>query len=158
MASDDMVLEALKSMEFTQDFELKQLEKLASIATYVSFSEGATVFREGDDSELVYIILEGEVALLTQVPGHGQVCILTIGPGHILGWSSLFPPKKKTAGAQTNAHTRAIAFNAKHLLELCKDDHDIGYEIMRRVARIVSERLSASRDLLLDMFESNKKK
>ena len=154
----ELVLNALRSMEFTQDFEPKQLEKLASIATYVTFSEGATIFREGDGSELVYLILEGEVSLLTQVPGHGQVTILTVGPGKLLGWSSLFPPQKKTAGAQTNASTKAVAFNALQLQELCTADHDIGFEIMSRVAQVISNRLSISRELLLDMFESTKKK
>ena len=154
----DLVLNALRSMDFTQDFEPKQLEKLASIATYVTFSEGAMIFREGDGSELVYLILEGEVSLLTQVPGHGQVTILTVGPGKLLGWSSLFPPQKKTAGAQTNASTKAVAFNALQLQELCTADHDIGFEIMSRVAQVISNRLSASRDLLLDMFESTEKK
>jgi CRP-like cAMP-binding protein len=154
----DLVLNALRSMDFTQDFEPKQLEKLASIATYVTFSEGAMIFREGDGSELVYLILEGEVSLLTQVPGHGQVTILTVGPGQLLGWSSLFPPQKKTAGAQTNAPTKAVAFNALQLQELCTTDHDVGFEIMSRVAQVISNRLSASRDLLLDMFESTEKK
>jgi len=68
----ELVLNALRSMEFTQDLEPKQLEKLASIATYVTFSEGATIFREGDGSELVYLIMEGDVSLLTQVPGLGK--------------------------------------------------------------------------------------
>lgn len=156
--TSELVLNALRSMDFTKDLAPKQLEKLASIATYVTFSEGAMIFREGDNSELVYLILEGDVSLLTQVPGHGQVTILTIGPGQLLGWSSLFPPMKKTAGAQTVASTRAIAINAQHLQELCKADHDIGYEILRRVAQVVSERLSAARVQLLDMFEPTKKR
>lgn len=156
--TSELVLNALRSMEFTQDLEPKQLEKLASIATYVTFSKGATIFREGDGSELVYLIMEGEVSLLTQVPGHGQVTILTVGPGQILGWSSIFPPQKKTAGAQTNTPTKGIAFNALQLQELCTADHDIGFEIMSRVAQVISSRLSASRDLLLDMFEPSKEK
>ncbi len=156
--TSDLVLNALRSMEFTQDLKPKQLEKIASIATYVTFSEGAMIFREGDDSELVYLILEGEVSLLTQVPGHGQVTILTISPGQLLGWSSLFPPQKKTAGAQTNTPTKAITINSVQLNELCATDHDIGYEIMSRVAQVISNRLSAARELLLDMFEPSKDK
>jgi len=158
MTSDELVLNALRSMEFTQNLEHQQLEKLTSIATYVTFSEGATIFREDDGSELVYLILEGEVSLLTQVPGHGQVTILTLGPGQLLGWSSLFPPQKKTAGAQTNSPTKTIAINASQLHELCTTDHDIGYEVMSRVAQVISNRLSASRNLLLDMFELSKEK
>ncbi len=154
----ELVLNALQSMEFTQDLEPKQLEKLASISTYVTFSEGATIFREGDGSELVYLIMEGEVSLLTQVPGHGQVTILNIEPGQLLGWSSLFPPQKKTAGAQTNTPTKAIAINSLQLQELCADDHDIGFEIMLRVAQVISNRLTAARNLLLDMFEPSKEK
>lgn len=50
MTSNDIVIEALTSIEFTQEFEPIQLEKLASIATYVSFSEGATIFREASPS------------------------------------------------------------------------------------------------------------
>ena len=156
--TSELVLNALRSMEFTQDLKPKQFEKLASIATYVTFSEGATIFREGDDSELVYLILEGQVSLLTQVPGHGQVTILTLGPGQLLGWSSLFPPQKKTAGAQTRTSTKAIAINASQLHELCTTDYDIGYEVMSRVAQVISNRLSASRDLLLDMFELPREK
>jgi CRP-like cAMP-binding protein len=156
MTSNDLILDSLRSIEFTQDLTPKQREALAAISTYVTFSEGATIFREDDGSELVYLILEGEVALLTQVPGHGQVTILNVTPGQLLGWSSLFPPKKKTAGAQTMSATKAIAINAHQLLELCEADHDIGFEIMWRVADVVSGRLSAARDRLLDMFEPSK--
>jgi CRP/FNR family cyclic AMP-dependent transcriptional regulator len=133
------------------------LQALPSIATCVTFSEGAMIFREGDASELVYLIEEGEVALLTQVPGHGQVTILTVGSGQLLAWSSLFPPQVKTAGAQTLEPTRAVAINATQLLELCQADHDLGYSVMWRVAEVISNRLRAARAMLLDMFETSKK-
>ena len=155
--SAQIVTQALQSLEFTRDFEPKKLEKLAAISTYVTFSEGAMIFREGDSSELVYLIIEGEVSLLTQVPGHGQVTILVLEPGQLLGWSSLFPPQRKTAGARTNAATRAIAINALKLLDLCQGDTDFGYSIMWKVADIISGRLRAAREQLLDMFEPAKK-
>jgi CRP-like cAMP-binding protein len=152
------VLEALKSLEFTSDLEPRHLEKLASISTDVTFSEGATIFREGDMSELVYLIEKGDVSIVTQIPGHGQVTILTVGPGQLLGWSSLFPPLRKTAGAITNKPTRVIAFNATQLRELAQTDHELGNRIMWRVAEIISERLRAARRQLLDIFEPTRKK
>jgi len=153
MASD-LLLNALRSMEFTQGFTPKQLEKLAAISTYVSFSEGATLFHEGDDSELVFLIQEGEVSLFTQVPGQGQVTILTIGPGQLLGWSSLFPPQKKTAGAQTNLPTKVISIQATYLAAVCAEDHARGFEIMSRVAQVSTKRLIAARNLIMDTFEA----
>ena len=155
--TNQIALQALKDLEFTKDFEPGQLEKLASISTYVTFTEETTIFREGDTSELVYLITEGEVSLLTQVPGHGQVTILKIGPGQLLGWSSLFQPKKKTAGARTNVPTKAVAINALQLLDLCQSDVALGYRIVWKVADVISNRLRAARKQLLDMFEPSKK-
>ncbi|OGO17285.1 MAG: hypothetical protein A2Z14_18695 [Chloroflexi bacterium RBG_16_48_8] len=140
-------------MDFTKDMGLNHLEKLANIATEVTFSEGATIFREGDVSELVYLLEEGEVSLETQVPGHGQVPIHTVGPGQLLGWSSLFPPERKTTGARALKPTRAIAINATRLRELCQSDHDLGYNIIWKVAEVISSRLRAARAQLLDIFE-----
>jgi CRP-like cAMP-binding protein len=153
----ESIFEALQSIEFTKDLDTDHLEKLSSIATHVTFTEGATIFQEGDASELVYLIESGEVALLTQVPGHGQVTILTLGPGQLLGWSSLFPPERKTAGAQALEPTRVIAINATQLRELCQEDFELGYSIMWRVADVISTRLRAARIQLLDIFEPMKK-
>jgi CRP-like cAMP-binding protein len=153
MSSNTNVLEALNRLEFTSGLDPKQLEKIASISTYVTFSEGATIFHENDASDLVYLIVEGEVSLTTKVPGHGQVDILTIGPGQLLGWSSLFTPKRKTAGANTKSPTKAIAINALKLIELSKENTDLGFQIMWQVADVISGRLRAAREQLLDMFE-----
>jgi CRP/FNR family cyclic AMP-dependent transcriptional regulator len=156
--TSEIVLRTLQSLEFTKELDQKHLEKLATIATYVTFSEDATIFREGDVSELVYLIEEGQVSLVTQVPGHGQVTILTLGPGQLLGWSSLFPPERKTAGAQTVEPTRLVAINSRQLREMCQTDHDLGNSIMWRVAEVISNRLRAARAQLLDIFEPTKKR
>lgn len=154
MSSTINVLEALNTLEFTREFDQKQREKMASISTYVTFSKGATIFQEGDASDLVYLIVEGEVSLTTKVPGHGQVDILTIGPGQLLGWSSLFTPKRKTAGAHTLGPTKAIAINAHKLIDLCKQNTDLGFQLMWQVADVISGRLRAAREQLLDIFET----
>jgi CRP-like cAMP-binding protein len=156
--TSETIIQALESMEFTQDLDRKHLEILASISSQVTFSEGANLFREGDISELVYLIEEGEVILETQVPGHGQVAIHTIGPGQLLGWSSLFPPEKKTAGARALQPTRAIAINAAQLRELCDTNPELGCKMMWRVAQVISNRLRIARAQILDIFEPSRKK
>jgi CRP-like cAMP-binding protein len=156
--TSESLIRALETMEFTQDLDRNHLKKLASISTHVTFSEGANLFREGDTSELVYLIEDGEVILETQVPGHGQVAIHTIGPGQLLGWSSLFPPEKKTADARAEIPTRAIAINAAKLRELFDTDHELGCKMMWRVAQVISNRLRIARTQILDIFEPARKK
>ncbi len=149
---DESVLRALQSLEFTRDLDPQYLKKLAAIATEVTFSEGATVFHEGGPSELVYLVEEGEVAVEIQVPGHGQVQVLTVGPGQLLGWSSLFPSRRKTASGRALTPIRAIAINSEELRKLLDTDHELGYAIMWRVAKVIAERLEATRMQLVDML------
>ena len=78
--------------------------------------------------------------------------MLTVGPGHLLGWSSLFPPQRKTAGGRALTDTRVIAIDSPQLWEACQEDHDMGYLIMARMAQVIAERLKITRLQLLDIF------
>ncbi len=148
----ETLLKVLESMEFTRGLERHHLEKLASMASELTFSEGEIIFREGDVGNLLYLIEEGQVAVDTHVPGRGRVTILTVGPGQLLGWSALFTQMRKTASARAVIPTRALAFNAAQLREMCDADHDLGYVLLWRVAEVIASRLKATRLQLLDIF------
>lgn len=48
--------------------------------------------------------------------------------------------------------TRTIAFDAACLRAKCDDDHDLGYILIQRFARIMMQRLQATRLQLLDVY------
>jgi CRP-like cAMP-binding protein len=152
----EALIKALESLEFTKDLKKEHLSTLAAISCHVTFTEGAAIFSEEDVSELVYVIEKGKVALLTKVPGHGEVPILELSAGDLLGWSSLFALKPKTATARVIESVHAIAINAPKLRELCRSDAVLGYTILWRVANVISDRLRAARKMLLDMFEPSR--
>lgn len=149
---ESAMMEALRSLDFTRDLEPAQLQRLAAIAHEAKFSAEHAIFREGDPGELVYVIQEGQVAIDIKVPGKSRVTILTVGSGELLGWSSLFPEGRKTAGARAMTPTRAIALNAALLREIMQSDHDLGCTLLWRVAAIIAGRLKATRLQLLDIF------
>ena len=47
---------------------------------------------------------------------------------------------------------RAIAFDGACLRGKCDADHDLGYELLRRFAPVIVERLQATRLRLLDVY------
>jgi len=47
---------------------------------------------------------------------------------------------------------RAIALDGKCLRTKCEENHDLGYEVLKRFARIMEERLEATRLQLLDLY------
>ncbi len=146
------ILEWLKTTEFASDLKPDHLEKLAAMATEVTFDEADIIFSEGDTGDLVYLLREGQVAIDVHVPSRGWTTVLTIGPGQLLGWSSLFDSHHKTATGRVVMPTQAIAFKATQLRELSNDDPELGGIIAWRIARLIATRLKITRLQLMDIF------
>jgi len=49
--------------------------------------------------------------------------------------------------------TRAIAFDGKCLREKCEEAHDMGYELLKRIASILGEHLDATRSQLRGIYD-----
>lgn len=151
------VLTTLRTMPFTQGMDSHQIKKLASLAVEVKFAPDEVIFREGDEAKAIYLIEEGQIALESHVAGRGLVTMLLLGPGELLGWSSLFPPRRKTSNARATQPTWAIAIDTEKLQEACQTDHQMETVIIRRVADVIAERLKATRQHLLDNLTTETK-
>jgi CRP/FNR family cyclic AMP-dependent transcriptional regulator len=82
----------------------------------------------------------------------GPITIETIEAGEVLGWSWLFPPYRWHFSARVVEPTRAIALDGVCLRSKGEADHDLGYELVKRVAQIMMQRLQATRLQLLDVY------
>jgi CRP/FNR family cyclic AMP-dependent transcriptional regulator len=123
---------------------------LVDCAMIQEFAEGETIFNEGDPANRFYLILSGEVALTSPDGENDPVVIQKIGDGDVLGWSWLFPPYYWHFNARALKPTKAIFFYGTRLRQLCEQDSSLGYELMKRIAGVVIERLQATRKDLLE--------
>jgi CRP/FNR family cyclic AMP-dependent transcriptional regulator len=138
-------LSILEAQPFLKGMTTPQLELLADGAWPAEFKTGERIFNEGGAANRFYLILEGQVDLESPVLDGGAVHIQTLGPGDLLGWSWLFPPHHWQFDARAATPTRAICLYGANLRKLCDENHDLGYELMKRVAEIVIKRLQATR-------------
>ena len=136
---------------FLKGLPKHQLEMLANNAMEVEFPAGKMVFNEGLAANRFYIILEGEVALEAAAKKKGDQpdLIQTIKAGEVLGWSWLFPPYEWHFDARAVKPTKAIIFFATTLRELCESDPALGYQLLKRVTKVVIKRLQSTRLQLL---------
>lgn len=130
----------------------QHLRFIAGCAQNVRFVEEQSIFREGDDADHFYFIREGLIAVELMVPSRGFTTVQTLGQGEMLGWSWLLPPYRWQFGARALEPTRALAFDGKCLRSKCEEDHDLGYEVLKRFTHVISERLDATRLQLLDLY------
>ncbi|MBV8384244.1 MAG: Crp/Fnr family transcriptional regulator [Planctomycetaceae bacterium] len=145
---------ALGRLAFAEEFSPDQMARLAELTTRVQWEAGDVVFREGEVGIELYVVEEGRVDLVVSVPGRGTVRLQAVGPGEIFGWSSVYYMRPKTASALVVEPTRALALNGVMLRALCDSDFQLGYVITRRLLRVASERLKATRLQMLDLLSS----
>jgi CRP-like cAMP-binding protein len=146
------IAELLQEHPFFEGLEPEYIALIAGCGENVAFRDDEFIFREGEPAERFYIIRHGRVALQTHVPGRGPLVIETISEGDVLGWSWLFPPYRWSSDARAVTVTRAVALDGVCLRGKCDADPLLGYELMRRFARIIMDRLSATRVRLLDIY------
>jgi len=125
---------------------------LEEFARSECFEAGQLIFQEGEKADRFYLIQTGQVRLDAFVPGRGTVTVQTVSAGAALGWSWLFPPYQWHFGAQANEITEVVAFDAQSLRELAEQNHDFGYEMIKRVSGVLLQRLQETRLLLVDFY------
>jgi len=140
---------------FVQDLPERYLDLLEGCASNVRFEPGEVIFREGGEANHFYLVREGKVAVEIYAAERGSITIMTVDKGEALGWSWLFPPYRWQFDARAVEVTRAIALDGKCLREKCEKDHDLGYELMKRFAQVVEQRLQATRLQLLNVYEAH---
>ncbi len=137
---------------FLKGLKAEHLSTITGCASNARFEAGEYLFREGEDANQFYIVRSGKIAIEAFVPHRGSLIIQTVDEGDILGWSWLVPPYKWRFAARAVDLTRAIALDGKCLRGKCEKDHDLGYELLKRFADIMAERLDATRIQLLDLY------
>jgi CRP-like cAMP-binding protein len=129
-----------------------QLDLIAGCGHIEAIPEGDRLFREGDAADTFFLLRRGRVALTTHVPGRGDVVIETLEAGEVIGWSWLFEPYRWHFDARVVEAAGVIAFDGACLRGKCEADHTLGYELMRRFAQVMIDRLQHTRTRLLDVY------
>lgn len=125
---------------------------ISGCARHTRFAPGAELLHEGAPADEFYLLRHGRVALEILEPGLPPVPFTTLGPGEIVGASWLVPPYRWTFDARAIEATRAIGVDARCLRAKCDADHDLGYELLKRVSAMLIRRLHATRLQLLDVY------
>ncbi len=123
-------------------------------AAAATFPAGRTIFHEGEDADVCYLLEAGDVALQAFRPAGGPRTLETLHGGDVLGWSWLFAPYRWAFDATALTPVRAIALDGARLRQAKDADCEFGYELMRRFAQVVVSRLQATRLQLLDLYAS----
>ena len=150
-------MDELKQEEiFWNDLSGEERRFLRQSGSYIPFSPGEMIFKKGDASDGVYIIVSGEVEILDYDEKGNAIPIRTLGSGTVLGEIATFSTSTRTATAR--AKTTGILFKINKevidgLINNCpnamsKIIHNILHLMSQRIIQLTKEvgELKAARD------------
>lgn len=144
--------EIIGEHQFFKGMQPEYVHFVAGCASNVMFHAGDYVFRQGENADHFYVIRHGVIAVEAHDNRKGPLNIETIVENDVLGWSWLFPPYRWHYDARAMTLVRATAFDGKCLRDKCESDHNLGYDLMKRFALIMMERLQATRMQVMDIY------
>ncbi len=148
----------LREHPFLHGMAQEHLQLLVGCASNRRFSEGEFLTREGARADILYLVRTGNVALEIRMPQGGGLRIETVHDGDILGWSCFLPPLRWRFDARALTPVRTLALDAECLRKKLEEDHEFGYQILRRLTLKIEARFQAARYQLLDVYGSSAEK
>lgn len=143
----------LKRIEFFADLTDEELILVQGICREENYSAGAYIFTEDANADNLYILKKGKVSIDIKVAGDKYLSVYTVSRfAEPFGWSAIVEPYRFTAAARSVVDSTIFAVDRKRLMELIERDYHLGFLIMRRVAKIISERIRETRLQLLHTF------
>lgn len=142
----------LRDHKFFAGLRPEHLAQLVGCASTAVFPAGSYLFREGDPAETFYLIRDGRVALEVAAPGHGALTVQTVAAQDVVGFSWLIEPHRWQFDGRAVERVLAVRMEGACLRGKSEEDPGLGYELMRRFARLTVTRLQATRLQLLDVY------
>ncbi|MBI1275503.1 cyclic nucleotide-binding domain-containing protein [bacterium] len=105
----------------------------------VQLEAGQLVFKEGDKSDVAYVVESGKVEILKKAP-HGDVSLATLGPGEMFGEMGLFEDRPRSATARAVEITILNVMDHQAVMQMVEQCS----QPLRQLVKTAFERLQAA--------------
>ena len=137
----------LKEIELFEGIDFEVLNEIAGICSEKSYSKDTILFEKDEKAKCLYILLEGTVYLV--IRNGGSITYNLSETGDVFGWSSMLENGRYTASGICATDLNVVKIEKDKLNRIFQNRPEIGFKVLRRLAGVISRRLSnAYRDLL----------
>ena len=148
-------MEDLKSIIMLSDLKDAMLEKLLKVTKKTTYNLGEYIFKEGDYAEYLFAVLDGKVGLELQKDTNTIVMINTVTRGYAFGFSALVDTevRKYISHAKALSNVSLLKWWVEDLRKLFHKDCEMGYLLMKRIAKIAKKRLQVRNAQFLEIYK-----
>jgi CRP/FNR family transcriptional regulator, cyclic AMP receptor protein len=127
------------------------LDQIDALGEEQTFSQGETIFREGEDANSLHFLLDGEVLLKVRLTSRPESITVSAVSQRFesFGWSGIVPPYHYTASAVCETDCKILKIPGDRMMKILEENPAAGFTVMQRITELVSSRLRNSRQALL---------
>lgn len=148
--SNQLIVEYLSAHDFFSELSEDVLKFLCERASAREIKKGQILFRQGERADKFYVVRNGRISVQIPALMGPTLEIQALGKDQVLGWSWLISPYQWNFQAKAEEDSELLEFDGTAILARCEQEPKFGYELLKRFAALMSERLDAARQKMMD--------
>lgn len=141
---------SIRSAGLLADLAPEFVQILATHARPRRLGDNQVLFHYGEPARGFYLLTSGRISVEVASLEGPALQLQDLPPGAVLGWSWLIPPHRWSFQARAEGATEVIEFDGSALLAECEANPRFGYELLKRFAALMSERLQRARQRMIE--------
>ena len=148
-----VTVETLKRICLFDGFDDSTLEFLVSTLKTRITEPGEYVFREGERSGSVYVVLDGELEVLKRSRGGVETRLALLSVNDWFGEMSIIDSQPNSASLRALADSRLLVLSEADREALAKVDNSVHPKLVFNIAKELCRRLRVADGVLADMID-----
>jgi len=140
----------LSAHEFFSEFSDDVLKFLCECSSTREIKKGQILFRQGEHADKFYVVRNGRISIQMPAIMGPTLEIQTLGKDQVLGWSWLISPYQWNFQTKAEEDSELLQFDGTAILARCEQEPKFGYELLKKFAGLMSVRLNAARQKMMD--------
>jgi len=146
----DAIIDMLLGLPIFQSLEPEDLRVLAPHFHVMDLPAGDTLFLEGSTSNYVSFLTKGTLDVLKRVDMGGEVVLTTLREGRSIGEMAIIDEFPRSATVKARTDSTLVILTKDNFNRVSADRPDLGFEILKGLARLLSMNLRKTSARLAD--------
>ena len=122
----------------------------ASVRSTREIKKGQILFLQGEHADKFYVVRSGRISIQMPAIMGPTLEIQAVDEDQVLGWSWLISPYQWNFQTKAEEDSELLQFDGAAILARCEQEPKFGYELLKKFAGLMSVRLNAARQKMMD--------
>jgi HEAT repeat protein len=128
----------LREIPIFAELSPEDLKLVAETAREEWYPQNTVVFHQGNEGNVMFVIVEGHLAVLRKVNGVEQV-LAQRGPGDFVGEMAVIESAPRVATLRTQSDVRVLAIDGETFKGILRERPDVSFAVLRSISRRLRE-------------------